>query len=321
MTDSELLAALQAENERLIALLDAHGINWQQPVPVRAPLERIEVSGLLDTRSKVALFRSLFKGRTDVYPLRWEGKGTKSGYAPACANEWRPGVCEKPRIKCGDCNQRQLLEVTDEVIFRHLAGADVVGVYPLLKDDTCYFLAADFDEAEWRDDARAFVQSCHVLGVPVALEVSRSGNGAHAWIFFEDKVPASDARRLGAALISYACERTRQLSLTSYDRLFPNQDTMPKGGFGNLIALPLQKRARANGQSVFVDDALVPYADQWLFLSTVQRMDPAHIQTAITQAMGNRDPVAVAYVDEEDAAPWKSRRLEHKSSVVRCLQR
>ena len=307
MTDTQLLATLQAENARLIALLDAHGIDWQPPgEPARIPVARVDTSSALDTRSKLALFRSLFRGRTDIYPLRWEGKSGKSGYAPACANEWRPGICEKPRIKCSDCHQRQLLEVTDDVIFRHLAGAAVVGVYPLLKDDTCYFLAADFDEAEWRDDARAFVESCKALGVPVAMEVSRSGNGAHAWIFFEDKVLASDARRLGAAIISHACERTRQLSLSSYDRLFPNQDTLPKGGFGNLIALPLQKRSRAQHHSVFVDDALVPYADQWEFLATLQRMNPERIHPVITQATGSRDPVAVAYVDEDEGAqPWK----------------
>lgn len=303
----ELLDALKAENARLIALLDAHGINWQpRAEPALIPLTHIESSYALDTQSKVALFRSLFKGRTDIYPLRWEGKSGKSGYAPACGNEWRPGICEKPRIKCGDCHQRQLLEVNDDVIFRHLAGAVVVGVYPLLKDDTCFFLAADFDESEWRDDVRAFAASCDALGVPVALEISRSGNGAHAWIFFEDKVLASDARRLGAAIISHACERTRQLSLSSYDRLFPNQDTMPKGGFGNLIALPLQKRARAQQHSVFVDADLTPYADQWTFLANLQRMDPARIHPVITDATGSRDPVAVAYVDEEEnAQPWK----------------
>ncbi|QZA96088.1 DEAD/DEAH box helicase [Pseudomonas mandelii] len=307
MTDSQRLATLQAENARLIALLDAHGIDWQPPAePTRIPLAPLEPSSVLDTDSKVALFRRLFRGRTDIYPLRWESNSGKSGYAPACANEWRPGVCEKPRIKCADCHQRQLLAVTDDLIFRHLAGAVVVGVYPLLKDDTCYFLAADFDEAEWRDDARAFAESCHTLGVPVALEISRSGNGAHAWIFFEDKVLASDARRLGAAIISHACERTRQLSLSSYDRLFPNQDTLPKGGFGNLIALPLQKRARAQHHSVFVDDALEPYADQWTFLATLQRMNPERLHPVITLAMGNRDPLGVASVDDEESAqPWK----------------
>lgn len=318
MMDPNLVAKLQAENARLIALLDAHGIEWRLSnellkLPV-APLER---SQQLDTDGKLALFRSLFRGRTDVYPIRWESKAGKSGYAPACANEWRPGVCEKPRIKCGDCGNRQLLPLTDEVVYRHLAGEVVVGIYPLLSDDTCYFLAVDFDEAEWRDDSKAFVQSCHELNVPVALEISRSGQGAHGWIFFERNVPACGARRLGAAIISNACERTRQLALSSYDRLFPNQDYMPKGGFGNLIALPLQKRARAQNNSVFVDDSLEPHPDQWAFLASIQRMSPEDIQPVIIQAMGSRDPLGVAYVDDEgDAEPWKDR--ESRSRKLTC---
>lgn len=317
MTDSTLVVKLRAENARLIALLEAHGIEWQLPAePVCVPVGNQSLTNL-DTGSKLAFFRSLFKGRIDTYPLRWESRGGKSGYAPACANEWRPGICEKPRIKCSDCGQRQLLPVSDDVIYRHLAGAIVVGVYPLLSDDTCHFLAVDFDEADWREDALAFVQAARSLDVPVALEVSRSGNGAHAWIFFQDKVPAIDARRLGAAIISHACERTRQLSLSSYDRLFPNQDFMPKGGFGNLIALPLQKRARANNHSVFVDDSLEPYPDQWRFLATVRRMSPEGIQPAVNQAMGNRDPLGVAFVDEQnEAEPWKQR--EQTSQSLTC---
>jgi hypothetical protein len=170
-----------------------------------------------------------------------------SGYSPACSNEWKPGICLKPRVKCGDCKQRRLLPVTDQVIHEHLTGKRTIGVYPLLIDDSCYFLAADFDEADWREGAKAFMQSCRELSIPAALEISRSGNGAHAWIFFAESVPAREARQIGAALISHTCDRTRQLSLGSYDRLFPNQDTLPKGGFGNLIALPLQKKAKGIG--------------------------------------------------------------------------
>lgn len=133
------------------------------------------------------------------------------------------GVCQKPRIKCGDCANRLLIPLTDEVIYAHLSGKHVVGVYPLLADDSCHFLAVDFDEADWRQDALAFKRSCLELGVPVALEISRSGNGAHAWIFFKGKVYARDARRLGTAVISFTCMKMRQLELTSYDRLFPNQ--------------------------------------------------------------------------------------------------
>jgi hypothetical protein len=174
VTERDRLAALQAENERLAALLDSHGIQWRQP-PSPQPGVREPESTNLSTDEKIALFRRLFRGRVDVYPVRWESKTSgKSGYAPACGNEWRPGICEKPRIKCGDCGHRLMLPVSDDVIFGHLAGKHTVGIYPLLPDDTCHLLAVDFDEAEWREDARAFAQSCADLGVPVALEISRS---------------------------------------------------------------------------------------------------------------------------------------------------
>jgi superfamily II DNA or RNA helicase len=307
-TDSSPDAILRAENARLIALLEAHGIQWRvspESLPERSPAPTS--SSGLGTSEKVALFRRLFQGRTDVYPVRWDSKSSgKSGYAPACANEWRAGICEKPRVKCADCGHRSLLPVVDDVIYEHLAGKHTVGVYPLLSDDCCYFLAVDFDESEWREDARAFVQSCHELGVPIALEISRSGNGAHGWIFFSTKVLARDARRLGTALISHTCARTRQLRLTSYDRLFPNQDTMPKGGFGNLIALPLQKKPRENGYSVFVDDAMQPHSDQWAFLASIVLMPSAHIEPTILRATGRAHPLDITFIDDEDLRePWK----------------
>jgi len=233
MTNPSSLVDLQAENARLIALLESHGIEWRLPpeLPPTAAISIEPASSCLSTNEKVALFRRLFRGRTDVYPVRWESKTTgESGYSPACANEWRAGVCHKPRIKCSDCGVRQLSPLSDTVIYNHLSGEHIIGVYPLLADDTCYFLAVDFDEEDWKEDALAFVQSCFELGVPAALEISRSGNGAHVWIFFSTNVLARDARRLGTAVISHACSRTRQLKLTSYDRLFPNQDMMPVVG-------------------------------------------------------------------------------------------
>jgi len=304
MADSDELTALRAENTRLISLLESHGIEWRSPSkPAAPPAEPSRLS----TEEKLALFRRLFRGRTDVYPVRWESKTTgKSGYAPACANEWRAGVCEKPRIKCGDCSNRLLIPLSDAVIYNHLAGEHTVGVYPLMEDDSCYFLAVDFDKAEWREDARAFMQSCDELGVPAALEISRSGKGAHAWVFFASRVSARDARRLGTAIISHTCTRTRQLQLTSYDRLFPNQDTMPKGGFGNLIALPLQKAPREVGFTVFVDAYLSPYPDQWAFLASIQPMASHDIEPTILRATGGVHPLDVTFIDDEDlATPWK----------------
>jgi len=311
MIDRDQLASLQGENARLIALLDDHGIEWRlppEPIPPEPAVPAPESeSSRLSTAEKVALFRRLFRGRTDVYPIRWESKTTgNAGYAPACGNEWRAGVCEKPRIKCGECNNRLLIPLSDQVIYEHLAGKRTVGVYPLLPDDICYFLAADFDDAQWREDAKAFYQSCQELGVPVALEISRSGNGAHAWVFFSGSVSARDARRLGTAIISHTCARTRQLKLESYDRLFPNQDSMPKGGFGNLIALPLQKHPRENGCSVFVDADLRPYRDQWAFLAAIVPMPVHDIEPTILRATGNAHPLDVTFIDEEDQKePWK----------------
>jgi superfamily II DNA or RNA helicase len=303
--DLDSLAALRAENARLIGLLEANGIAWRTTTP--APVVPDVASPRLSIDEKVALFGRLFRGRTDVFPVRWEAKTSgKSGYSPACANEWRPGVCEKPRVKCGDCGHRELTPLSDAVLFKHLAGDHIIGSYPLLTDDTCHFLAVDFDEADWREDALAFARAGQSLGVPVALEVSRSGNGAHAWVFFDRRVSARDARRLGTAIISHTCARTRQLKLTSYDRLFPNQDTMPKGGFGNLIALPLQKAAREQGCSVFVDDRLQPYADQWAYLADLARMPAIDIEPTILRATGGTHPLDVTFVEEEDLRePWK----------------
>ena len=239
--------------------------------------------------AKIALFRSLFRGREDVYPRRFESRKTgKSGYTPACAHEWVRGVCEKPRIKCADCPQRRFLPVTDEVIRWHLSGQDddgqpfVAGVYPLLPDETCCFLAIDFDKAGWREDTEAFLETCGRLRVPAALERSRSGHGGHVWIFFDSAIPAGLARRLGSHVLTETMEGRPDIGLDSYDRLFPNQDTMPQGGFGNLIALPLQKRAREQGNSVFLDDTFTPWVDQWAFLASVGKMSRAQVEE-ITQ--------------------------------------
>lgn len=282
------LAVLRAENRRLARLLQQHGIKSKPAEAARGPKHKLALiapAARLSAAERVALFRGLFRGRTDTYPVRWEAQASRrSGYAPACGNEWRPGICEKPRVKCSACPHRLLLPITDDVIYRHLAGEHTVGLYPLLDDDTCHLLALDFDDEHWRDDAQAFRSTCTSLGVPVALEISRSGQGAHAWIFFDRTVAARDARRLGTALISHTCARTRQLKLDSYDRLFPSQDTVPKGGFGNLIALPLQRAPREHGHTVFVDEAFDAYPDQWTYLASIARVDARDVEPLILRA-------------------------------------
>jgi len=299
------LDQLRRENARLIGLLEAHGFAWRPGTP--GPSEPAPISlqapgkGPASTQEKLALFRRLFRGRGDVYALHWQSTSSgRSGYGPACANEWRQGICEKPRVACRDCQHRELLPLSDEAIYGHLAGDHSLGLYPLLDNDHCHLLAVDFDKQDWRDDARAFLRSCRELAVPAALEISRSGEGAHVWVFFEEAVSAREAR---------------QLELSSYDRLFPNQDTLPKGGFGNLIALPLQKEARQRGCSVFVDDDLQPYPDQWVYLACLQRLSLTALQTVIQTATGGGHPLDLAFIDEEDlATPWKQRPAPTKLS-------
>ncbi|HHW41759.1 MAG TPA: DEAD/DEAH box helicase family protein [Syntrophomonadaceae bacterium] len=305
-------ARLREENERLRALL---GFTSEFAKPqsetvqqsLSLSIQNRIVTNKSSSQDKVAFFRGLFRGREDVYPVRWENKNGRSGYAPACRNEWNREFCQKPRIKCSECEHRVFLPVTDQVIFDHLAGRHTIGVYPLLPDARCWFLAADFDKKTWQEDSFAFLEACREMNVPAALERSRSGNGGHVWIFFEKPVPASLARNLGCAILTLAMERRHLLGLDSYDRFFPNQDTVPKGGFGNLIALPLQHVPRASGNSVFIDENFQPYDDQWLFLSTLRKMQQEEIETIVRQAShyGGVLGIRRSLTDEEDEEdPW-----------------
>ena len=264
-------------------------------------------------QTKIALFRSLFRGRDDVYARRFESRRTgKSGYAPACANEWVRGVCEKPRIKCAECPNRRFLPVTDDVIRWHLSGYDpegqpfVAGIYPLLQDETCYFLAVDFDKADWRDDAAALLETCRRLNLEAAMERSRSGRGAHVWFFFEEAIPAALARRLGSHVLTETMEGRPDVGLDSYDRLFPNQDTMPQGGFGNLIALPLQMGPRKQNNGIFLDGNFVPWPDQWAFLASVRRMDRDQVERIVQDAerRGRVLGVRLPPMDDGEDTPW-----------------
>ena len=262
---------------------------------------------------KIALFRSLFRGREEVYARRFASAKTgRCGYQPVCGNEWARGVCEKPRIRCSECACQRFLPVSDEVLRWHLSGADaqgrefVMGLYPMLLDERCWLLAADFDGEHWREDSAAVSATCRSLGLPVVLERSRSGDGGHLWWFFTEAVPAVLARKLGAHLLTETMERRPEIGLRSYDRFFPNQDTLPQGGFGNLIALPLQKAARDAGNSVFVDENFVPYQDQWAFLAGAERITPKRLEAIVTAAEGRGRIVGVrtASADEDAPEPW-----------------
>jgi len=258
---------------------------------------------------KITLFRNLFRGREDVYPKLWISTKTgKKGYSPACSNEWVRGVCEKPRMKCGDCPNRALLPLSEQVLLDHLQGRHTIGVYPLLKDETCWFLAADFDKESWMEDVAAFIVTCRVFGIPAAVERSRSGNGAHVWFFFSAPVPAVSARRMGCYLITETMSRRHQLTMSSYDRLFPNQDTLPRGGFGNLIALPLQYEPRHVGNSVFLDTDFQPHPDQWAYLASLTRIAPSTVESIALDARRQGKIVGVratsANEDGKDDTPW-----------------
>jgi superfamily II DNA or RNA helicase len=281
------------------------------------PSDLTKATPELSIDAKIHLFRSLFKGREDVYSVRWDSKNGRSGYTPACENEWLSGVCDKPRIKCRDCNNRKLLSINDQAIYNHLSGKKTIGIYALLADETCWFLAADFDGDHWQEDASAFACTAKLNGIHASLEISRSGDGAHVWIFFSQPILAAIARRLGSALITLTCDNERLLHLKSYDRLFPNQDTMPKGGFGNLIALPLQKTPRESGCSVFVDELLQPYQDQWGCLAHIQRVDLKSAERVIQSVNMDGGVLGVKFVsiDEGVEDPWTkppSRRLDDK---------
>ena len=252
---------------------------------------------------KITLFRSLFRGREDVYPRRFENLKTgKKGYWPVRRNSW-------------DKDDREFLPVTDEVVKNHLSGVDpqegssrdfTIGVYPMLLDETCYFLAADFDKSSWQADARAFLETCKLFSVPAVLERSRSGNGGHIWIFFSEPIQAGLARKMGTFLLTQTMDRRPEIGLNSYDRFFPSQDTLPKGGFGNLIALPLQNKPRKQGNSLFLDENFIPIPDQWAFLSSIRRLSRQELEMIVDRAekLGELVGIRIPVTDENDDTPW-----------------
>ena len=306
-------ARLREKNSRLRRLLAEHGI----PIPTaasnnEAPSPAGELLGERTVPDKaaqrLALFRSLFRGREDVYAVRWEKPDGRAGYAPKADRDWKAylGARESDRRKV-DRQTRKLRPLTDDVVRGHLMGKQTIGIYPLLLDETCWFLAVDFDKKTWQQDAAAFLETCREFGVPAALERSRSGRGGHVWIFFGSAVSAAMARKLGCAILTRTMERRHQVGLDSYDRFFPNQDTMPKGGFGNLIALPLQKIPREAGNSVFVDTEFRPYRDQWDFLSKLRGMSAEAAAELVSAVQSKGDLVGVRISlaeggDERD--PW-----------------
>jgi superfamily II DNA or RNA helicase len=302
-----LLSRLDCEREQALSRLSTYK---QQLAALEAACAEPSITYTARTpQEKVSLFRSMFRGREDLFPKLWTSRAGKKGYSPACTNDWVSGSCgktRKPPVKCSECDNRKFLPVTDQVIMDHLLGRQVIGVYPMLTNDTCWFLAADFDKESWKDDVAAFRETCESMNIPVAIERSRSGNGAHAWFFFAEPKPAATARIMGCYLITETMSRRHQLSMESYDRLFPSQDTLTKGGFGNLIALPFQHEPRQNGYTVFLDESFAPYADQWEYLASIKKLQPEIIQRIANEAI-RQDSVLGMPRDvegEEELSPW-----------------
>jgi superfamily II DNA or RNA helicase len=279
----ETIKARLAELEREKASLLKEMEDLSAPCPSPDALGVPASERLLSTpEERLALFVRLFRCREDVFPRMWENqkKGTR-GYSPACASEWARGVCDKPRIKCSACPNRAFVPFDETIARGHLEGTFTVGSYTIREDDTCTFLAADFDKEQWGVDALAYKAAARDMGVEVYIERSRSGSGGHAWIFFQEPVKARFARQLGTLILTHAMDRRHHIGFDSYDRFFPSQDTMPSGGFGNLIALPLQRVPRRAGNSVFVDDDLAPYRDQWEFLSRVRLLSAEDVASVL----------------------------------------
>ncbi|MCJ8273041.1 MAG: DNA/RNA helicase, partial [Psychrosphaera sp.] len=253
--------------------------------------------------AKVALFLSYFKGRSDVYPTRWENQKGKSGYSPACFEEWVQGICDKRNISCTKCTNQAFKPYNDQTIFDHLNGFHTAGIYPLMPDNTTFLLAADFDKEDWFATICALAKACEALNIPYLLEISRSGNGGHVWLFFEEAIPAMNARKLGMGLLNKAMESYPALSFKCFDRLFPNQDILPKGGFGNLIGLPLQKGPRLQGYSSFIHTDGTRCSDQWAKLASTAKLSVSFVNellNVLTVDFGSS-------VDtQKDLKPWEN---------------
>ena len=328
-TDVSVLAQriqeLEKENARLKAILDKNGIEYKYLEHRTCETNQTEVTPVstcqFTLQEKVAIFQNLFQGRDDVFAKRWYSSTTqKSGYQPVCTREWNREFCDKRKYKCADCPNRQFAPLTYNDFFNHLAGKDacgrdVIGLYPIRKDNTCCFLCTDFDDKScehgYKNDVLAFVNVCKTWNAPCYIERSRSGNGAHVWIFFDTPVTAYKARKLGNAILTEAMNCDVHLSFKSYDRFFPNQDTLPEGGLGNLVALPLQGMARRKGNSVFVDEDFNAYADQWKMLSQMHKLSEVELDLLLQL---HTVPTLGELSKTCEAKPWETPQMDATQS-------
>ena len=317
MTDPEKIARLEEEIRYLHGLLDAHGITYRKIISSENP--PVPAQELI-TSDRARPFYSYFQGRKDVFSRRAPMKSGRFGYFPACYNFWKHGVCPKAsgqKIRCQDCRYKKYIPLSPAILMAHLKGekkntSDVVGIYPLLPDNTCYFLVFDFDNHEeekndtlWQEETNALTSICRENHIDCLVERSRSGHGAHVWIFFASPIPAAEARKFGNALLAKGAESVNLKNFTAYDRMMPMQDSLPEGGLGNLIALPLQGQALKNGNSAFVDENWHVIPDQWAALKHTRKLTASEIADKIEQ-WSPLPAIPSSTVSPMDSSkPWK----------------
>jgi len=328
------ICRLQQEISRLHLLLDEAGICYDLPQVEEEA--RDTVAPVPITEEHARLLYSVFKGRRDVYSKRGLRKGGGSSYFTQCDNFWKVGLCPKrdgKKTKCTDCPSRRWSQLTVRVLMSHLRGdkpdgTDVIGVYPLLPDETCHFLVFDFDNHDsdlaeaadganddpgWKEEVDALRAICRQQGFSPLVERSRSGKGAHLWLIFEEPIPAALARRFGSALLTKGAETINLKSFRSYDRMLPAQDKMPLGGLGNLIALPLQGQALRKGNSAFIDEFWHAYPDQWEQLLNIHRISREWIEEKLREWQLESEPLGTLSATDEQGEdkpkPWEKRQF------------
>ena len=335
MNDATEIYILKKRIAYLESLLSAHNISFDAP-DVPGSQSIIAPISVVISPTHARFFYSLFHGRSDVYAKRAVMKSGKAGYFPVCENLWRYGVCPKAdrqKVKCASCPNRSWAPLNQRALMAHLTGeksdgSDVIGIYPLLPDDTCRFLVFDFDDHEaspgtvWQEDVDALRQICSQNSVPCYVERSRSGSGAHVWLFFDAPISAELARKFGSALLTKGAESVNLKDFKTYDRMLPAQEHLPDGGLGNLIALPLQGQALQQGNSAFVDESWDAYPNQWEYLKSVQKISKTFIEekSALCSTDGELGTLAKTEDIEDTEKPWKKLPvLFHKEDAAQPL--
>ena len=275
----------------------------------------------------VKIFMNYFKGRNDVYPYLSIDKNNPNikYYIPACANEWKNGVCNKTMgKKCKNCQYRENKPMSKETIYKHMYENYPIGIYPLLENDTCFFLSLDFDDKDSKKDIKsdvlAFASVCDKYEVPIAIERSRSGNGIHIWMFFDTNIKAMTARKLGSLLLSKTMEISN-ISISSFDRMFPNQDTLPKGGYGNLIALPFQNEPSKYGNTLFIDRNFILIKNQMQYLSSIHKLTEIEVFEKIKQLSNETIDISHEIIDMQNEVKVKSKNnIDYPKSIKVILK-